>query len=95
MHAVGPIWRGGRDGEAALLAGAYAASLALAARHGLRTIAFPAISTGIYGYPLQEATAIAIRTVREASAPTLQRVIFACFDPSVLEASQKSGIATP
>lgn len=93
IHAVGPIWRGGAEREADLLASAYAASLALVERHGLRSIAFPAISTGIYGYPLQEATAIAVRTVRNASPSCLGRVIFACFDQNVLGEYRKQGVA--
>lgn len=64
VHAVGPIWRGGRAGEAALLASAYKTSLTLAAGIGARTIAFPAISTGIYGYPKQPAAQVAIAAIR-------------------------------
>ncbi|MBB5235804.1 macro domain-containing protein [Deinococcus budaensis] len=63
LHAVGPIWRGGQ-GEAELLAGAYRQSLRLAAEHGCDSVAFPAISTGVYGYPLEEAAAVALRTIR-------------------------------
>ena len=61
IHAVGPVWRGGTRGEPGLLASAYENSLLLAKRHGLRTIAFPAISTGVYGYPIEDAAGIAIR----------------------------------
>ena len=64
VHAVGPIWRGGGAGEERLLAGAYTASLALAADAGARTIAFPAISTGVYGYPKRAAARIAVAAVR-------------------------------
>ncbi|HEX5501059.1 MAG TPA: O-acetyl-ADP-ribose deacetylase [Thermomicrobiales bacterium] len=64
IHAVGPVYRGCSD-DAELLAGAYRSSLALASRHGLTSVAFPAISTGIYGYPLAEAAPLALRTVRE------------------------------
>jgi O-acetyl-ADP-ribose deacetylase (regulator of RNase III)/quercetin dioxygenase-like cupin family protein len=87
IHAVGPVWRGGAQGEAGLLASAYAAAMRLAREHGLRSIGFPAISTGIYGYPLAAATGIAVRTVREALAesPGLEQVVFACFSPAVLE----------
>jgi len=65
IHTVGPIYRGGKSGEAELLANAYRNSLALASEYGLRSVTFPAISTGAYGYPLREATAIALRTTVE------------------------------
>jgi O-acetyl-ADP-ribose deacetylase (regulator of RNase III) len=65
IHTVGPVWSGGRRGEEALLASCYRNSLALAEEHGVRTIAFPAISTGAYRFPLERATAIAVGTVRE------------------------------
>ena len=65
IHAVGPVYRDGRRGEAALLAGAYRNSLELAAAHGLRSVSFPAISTGAYGYPMAEAARIALTTVRD------------------------------
>lgn len=68
IHTVGPLWRGGRHGEAALLADCYRNSLKLAAAHGVRTIAFPAISCGIYGYPAEEAMRIAVATCREVQA---------------------------
>ena len=64
IHAVGPIWRGGGQGEAERLAGAYRESLRLAAEHGCRSVAFPAISTGVYGYPLEDAAEVALRTIR-------------------------------
>jgi O-acetyl-ADP-ribose deacetylase (regulator of RNase III) len=82
IHAVGPVWRGGDAGEAELLAGCYRASLALCEAHKLGSIAFPAISTGIYGYPLEAATAIAVRTVLECLALKSEpaRVAFCCFD---------------
>lgn len=64
LHAVGPIWRGGGHGEAAQLAGAYRESLRLAAERGCDSVAFPAISTGVYGYPLEEAATVALRTIR-------------------------------
>ena len=68
IHTVGPLWRGGGHGEAALLAACYRNSLALAASHGVRTIAFPAISCGIYGYPAEQAMQIAVSTCREVLA---------------------------
>lgn len=93
IHAVGPMWRGGRAGEREQLAAAYRASIALANAHRLRSIAFPAISTGIYGYPLAEATAIAVATVRAAmeEGGTLQDVVFACFSEEALRAYLASG----
>lgn len=80
IHTVGPIWRGGREGEAELLAACYRASLALAARHAIRRLAFPCISTGIYSFPPELAARIAVRTVRAAlAAHPLDEVIFCCF----------------
>ena len=95
IHCVGPVWRGGGAGEAELLASTYRAAIRLAADHALASIAFPAISTGIYGYPLAAATEIAVRTVREAvrAAPSLAEVIFACFDERTLAEYRKAGVA--
>jgi len=86
IHAVGPVWRGGDAGEDALLAGCYRHCFALAATHGLRSIAFPAISTGVYRFPKPRATAIAVRETRAvlAAGGALDRVLFACFDAETL-----------
>ncbi|MGQ0675370.1 MAG: O-acetyl-ADP-ribose deacetylase [Rhodospirillales bacterium] len=88
IHTVGPVWRGGGAGEAELLAGCYRSSLRLAAEHGLKTVAFPAISTGIYGYPLEAAARIAVATVAEilANEAAIERVSFCCFGDDALAA---------
>jgi O-acetyl-ADP-ribose deacetylase (regulator of RNase III) len=88
IHTVGPVWRGGDRGEEGLLRSCYRNSLALAAQHRVNTIAFPAISTGAYGYPLERATGIAVGETegsleRQAS---VQKVIFVCFDKRAYEA---------
>ncbi|MCC6471579.1 MAG: O-acetyl-ADP-ribose deacetylase [Alphaproteobacteria bacterium] len=92
IHTVGPVWQGGMKGEAALLASCYRTSLALAAGHALRTIAFPAISTGIYGYPLGDATEIAVATVAEAlrGEDAIDRVVFCCFGAEALRHYQRA-----
>lgn len=82
IHAVGPVWQGGGQNEDELLANAYRNSIRLAAEHNLRTVAFPNISTGIYGFPRERAVDIAIAAVREAlaRAPKIEQVTFVCFD---------------
>jgi O-acetyl-ADP-ribose deacetylase (regulator of RNase III) len=81
LHAVGPVWRGGGGGEDLLLAGCYRAAMSLAREHGLRSVAFPAISTGAYRFPLERATRIAIAEVRRAleADPGVEKVVFCCF----------------
>ena len=85
IHTVGPVWRGGEHGEPELLAACYRNSLALAREHGLRTVAFPAISTGIYGYPAELAAGVAARTVAdeiEAHPDAFERILFVGFSPA-------------
>lgn len=86
IHCVGPVWHGGRSGEPELLASCYRKSLALAAQHGLATIAFPAISCGVYGYPIDQAAAIAVRECRAFldAHPGFARITFALFDAEAL-----------
>ena len=81
VHTVGPVWRGGDRGEAALLARCYCRCFGIAADQGLRSIAFPAISTGVYGYPLEAATRIALTETRThlSAGSALEDVVFACF----------------
>jgi O-acetyl-ADP-ribose deacetylase (regulator of RNase III) len=98
IHTVGPIWQGGGKGEASALASCYRKSLLLAAEKGLSSIAFPNISTGIYGYPKDKAAATAVETVRETlnETPNIKRVIFVCFDEEnyrLYEAMMKSLIS--
>lgn len=90
IHTVGPIWSGGKNKEEQLLANAYRNSLKLAAENGLATVAFPNISTGVYGFPRQRAAEIAIDTVREfLQAPTsVRQVTFVCFDQENLDLYQ-------
>ena len=82
IHTVGPIWSGGSRDEEVLLANCYRNSLQLAVENGVSTIAFPAISTGVYRFPRERACGIAVKTVREvlADEPSIKKVIFCCFD---------------
>ena len=85
IHTVGPVWHGGAHNEAALLARCYVNSLSLAAADGVRTIAFPAISCGVYRYPVDQAVTIAVRETLAflAENPLPEKVIFACFGEGV------------
>lgn len=86
IHAVGPVWRGGSHGEAELLASAYRHCIELADTHGLRSVAFPAISCGIFGYPVDQAAAIAVSTVREAiRGSSVEDVRFVLFTSDLLQ----------
>ena len=90
LHTVGPVWRGGENGEPELLASCYRSCFALAEKHEIRTLAFPAISCGIYGYPIEPATEIAVRETIAAldKNPSIQSVIFACFNDEIFAAYQ-------
>jgi O-acetyl-ADP-ribose deacetylase (regulator of RNase III) len=90
IHAVGPVWRGGENGEAAQLASAYRESLALAAGHGLRRVVFPCISTGIYGFPKDRAAAVAVETMQAflTRHPEME-ISVACFDDENFTAYEK------
>jgi O-acetyl-ADP-ribose deacetylase (regulator of RNase III) len=92
IHAVGPVWRGGHDNEAELLASCYAKSIALAEQHELNSIAFPAISCGIYGYPIEQAASIAIESTLRAlhDCSHVERVIFACFSEEIETALRRA-----
>ncbi|OUC14605.1 MAG: O-acetyl-ADP-ribose deacetylase [Alkalinema sp. CACIAM 70d] len=88
IHTVGPVWQGGNQGEAALLAVCYQNSLALAVEQQVKTIAFPAISCGVYGYPIEQATQIAIAETTQFldANSTIEQVLFACFSEEMYQA---------
>ena len=88
IHTVGPVWNGGHRGEPELLASCYRECLKLAAANGVRTLAFPAISCGVYGYPLEQAVRVAVRECAAFTAanPLPEKITFACFDAAALAA---------
>jgi O-acetyl-ADP-ribose deacetylase len=91
IHTVGPVWTGGERGEPQILANCYRNSLQLAVENGIKTIAFPAISCGAYGYPIQEAARIAVETTREflATDNNIEKVIFVLWDEDICEAYRR------
>jgi O-acetyl-ADP-ribose deacetylase (regulator of RNase III) len=91
IHAVGPVWRGGKQDEPALLASCYRRSLALAVENEVRSIAFPAISCGVYGYPIEAAAEIAVREVTSflSDNDLIDQVVFACFGEDVFRAFER------
>lgn len=92
IHTVGPVWSGGARGEDDLLRNCYRNSLALAVRHGIRTLAFPSISTGAYRFPIERASGIAVETVREClnEMKSIEKVVFVCFSKSDGEVYEKA-----
>jgi O-acetyl-ADP-ribose deacetylase (regulator of RNase III) len=99
IHAVGPVWHGGSRGEDAALASCYARAIELCQSHGLVSIAFPAISTGVYRFPADRAARIAVSATADAlaAAPALSRITFCCFsnDSAALHAQAMSGVGSP
>ncbi len=92
IHGVGPVWHGGASGEPELLASCYRASLELTEPNGIRSIAFPAISCGIFGYPVQEAARVAVREVKDfvAANENIEKVYLVCFGAEILSAYQQA-----
>jgi O-acetyl-ADP-ribose deacetylase len=90
IHTVGPIWRGGGAGEAELLASCYRESMLLAQSHNLQSIAFPAISCGVYAYPSEQASTIAVRTIRDTlpQCPSIERILLVAFERPMIEILQ-------
>ena len=99
IHAVGPVWHGGNAGEDDALASCYATAIALCQVHGLTSIAFPAISTGVYGFPADRASRIAVSATAAAlpAAPAVSRVIFCCFsnESAVMHAQALAEVGSP
>lgn len=91
IHTVGPVWRGGNDREDELLARCYTSSMALAEQNGVRSMAFPAISTGVYGFPALRAARIAVDTVRQriTEGTNLEKVLFCCLQSEIAEFHQR------
>jgi O-acetyl-ADP-ribose deacetylase (regulator of RNase III) len=92
IHTVGPIWGGGKDGEDELLASCYRSCFALAEQHGIRSIAFPSISTGAYGFPMERAARIAVREARDFLRKTksVEQVLLVCFGQTALEIHERA-----
>ena len=91
IHTVGPVWHGGEQGEPELLASCYRACFSIARESGIKTLAFPAISCGVYGYPIEEAVKIAVRETQAEleRSPNVEKAIFVCFGDEVFAAYQR------